>query len=204
MTPTPIPTAPRQMLLDLAEKNESSMFHADAVFDKASSDLFPKLVLLRALTSFNSEYRERQHSENKSVNTCRDFLNSFAYICDFKRGGSTVTAAALQRLSGSHILWLAANEGISKHVEAYAEQLRRLLVEINTTNLSDLRNALFSLAVEKCGPRIKSYRDKVQDLAKRCKSHLAKGPSTPGGKHAHASRSPFFFILSMCLPWTIN
>lgn len=110
----------------------------------------------------------------------------------------TPTALTLDDLreSLSNILWLAANKGISEHVKTYAEQVHGLLVKVDSTNMPNLRNELFSLAVGKCEPRIKSYGDNMQDLAKKC-LHLVKGARTLGG-------IPMFRrSLSCCCPYLL-
>lgn len=59
--------------------------------------LYPRLVLFGALAIFKDKHKPRQQSEDPIYETRRNFLDSFAYLCDVQKGGSTVTAVALQQ-----------------------------------------------------------------------------------------------------------
>lgn len=99
-------------------------------------------------------------------------MDSVAYLCDWQKGGATVTATALQRLEFSNILWLAANEGISKDTKTYAETILRKLMEIDSKPHNTARDDIYKLAIEKCTPRLQFYNGELQKYATYCRMQL--------------------------------
>jgi hypothetical protein len=148
----------------------------ESLLEKIQQDearqLYPRLILYEALAVFRDKHQPRQPSKNAMCETRRDFLDSFAYMCDVQKGGKTVTAAALQKLLHSDFLWLAANEGISEDVLEYAKNALRLLKSVTLDNQSVVKNDVFKLVVHKCAHRIQVYKSKVQSLATECKNAL--------------------------------
>lgn len=137
-----------------------------------STRLYPQLTLFQALATFKDKHRERQDPDDPVCVARRDFLDSFAYLCDTRKGGSTVTAATLQKLIGSDFLWLAANEGISDEVFSYANWLIKLLQSVTTGNCTEVQEKIFSKAIAKSRERIRFYKDNVQPLARNCRMRL--------------------------------
>ncbi|RDI86478.1 hypothetical protein Vi05172_g3515 [Venturia inaequalis] len=138
----------------------------------STTELYPRLSLYAALTGFKDTPKRRAKSTDAVCDARREFLDSFAYLCDVKKGGATVTAAALQKLPMSNILWLAANEGISEDIEKYARNIRSKLCTINVQNEKKIHDEIFQLAVKKCAPRIRFYRDELKRYATRCRMTL--------------------------------
>ncbi|KAH7380313.1 hypothetical protein DE146DRAFT_292685 [Phaeosphaeria sp. MPI-PUGE-AT-0046c] len=164
-----LPQAPRAM-------NQTSSALLDARLDQLrqyeTKKLYPRLVLFEALAAFKHKHKERQHSGDHVCDARRDFLDSFAYLCDTRKGGSTVTAAALQKLPASDFLWLAANEGISDDVFNYAKWLVRRLQTVTNENKVEVQSSIFSQAVAKSRERVQFYKDMVQPLARNCRMQL--------------------------------
>ena len=94
MTTNAVPTAPRAMVLQ--EGMDSAVSSSDQIFRSATRNMYPKLALLEALAGFKDSYKRRGRSDDVICEARRDFLDSFAYLCDVEKGGATVTAAALQ------------------------------------------------------------------------------------------------------------
>ncbi|KAH6887017.1 hypothetical protein B0T10DRAFT_515951 [Thelonectria olida] len=139
--------------------------------------MYPRLALYEALAIYKGEHERRQPANHESDDTCeilREFLDSFAYLCDAEKGGSTVTAAGLQKLPYSNILWLAANEGIRIIVQSYADSVLRLLVSLNSETEPRVREEVFQRAVQTCTPRLTFYNNGLRLCAKRCRMELRK------------------------------
>jgi len=134
--------------------------------------LYPRLALYEALAGFKDEHKRRQPSTNATCEARRDFLDSFAYLCDVQKGGATVTATALQKLPHSNIMWLAANEGIREDVLDYAQTLVKKLTAVTPASQQPVKDEIFGLAVEKCSLRIKYYKVEVQKYATACRMAL--------------------------------
>ncbi|KAH7074887.1 hypothetical protein BKA63DRAFT_324194 [Paraphoma chrysanthemicola] len=165
--PNVIPQAPRAMQPFRTPDSVSNRVQVDV-----SKKLYPRLVLFQLLAMFKDKRKLRQESNDPICNSRRDFLDSFAYLCDTEKGGKTVTATALQSLSESDLLWLAANEGVRDDVYSYAKTLLQALKTVSSVTVDMVKSRIFSLAVEKCRPRNRFYRDKVQKLATNCRMQL--------------------------------
>ncbi|TVY42409.1 hypothetical protein LOCC1_G004017, partial [Lachnellula occidentalis] len=81
---------------------------------------FESELLLYVLENIRGEHKKRQnyHGELDQDETelRRSFVDKLAYICDFRKGGSTVTALALQKTNQGVVFWLAANETVKVKV----------------------------------------------------------------------------------------
>jgi hypothetical protein len=91
-------------------------------------------LLLYVLEKVRGEHKKRQnyHGELDQDETelRRSFVDKLAYICDFKKGGSTVTALALQKTYQGVIFWLAANETVKFKVVAFFRQVLHLVKKV--------------------------------------------------------------------------
>lgn len=144
----------------------------EQIQEDEAKKLYPRLVLFEALAVFKDKRRSRQRSDNPICEARRDFLDSYAYLCDVEKGGKTVTATALQSLPNSDFLWLAANEGVREDIWLYAMDVLQLLKTTTSENQGAVKDSVFKLAVGKCKPRIQYYRDQVQKHARTCRMAL--------------------------------
>jgi hypothetical protein len=164
-----IPQAPRSMV-QTTYPNLESLFKQ--IREDESKKLYPRLVLFEALAVFKDKPRPRQRSDDTICEARRDFLDSFAYLCDVEKGGKTVTATALQSRLISDCLWLAANEGVRDDVLSYAMDVLQILNTVTPENKSALKDRVFTIAVGKCRPRIQYYKDQVRRHATSCRMAL--------------------------------
>ena len=88
-------------------------------------------LLLYILDRVRGEHSKRQnyHGEldQDSTESRRSFVDKLAYICDFKKGGSTVTALALQKTYQGVTFWLAANETVKPQVIDFLRNIFEIL-----------------------------------------------------------------------------
>lgn len=170
MTTNAIPTAPRAMVQQ--EGIDSAALLLGQIFQNATRNMYPRLALLEALAGFKDGYKRRGRSSDDICEARRDFLDCFAYLCDVEKGGATVTAAALQKLLLSNILWLAANEGIRRDVKVYAESILQMLKVVESGNQAEVQDNILRLAVQKCHSRINYYKGVMQQYARNCRMQL--------------------------------
>jgi hypothetical protein len=100
----------------------------------------------------------------------RSFLNSLAYICDYKRGGTTVTAIALEMRPEGVVFWVAANENVKDEVVLF---LRKILEDLGGVasgkkSAAMVEESTFRSAVELGMPRLKDYCGFMQDHLREC------------------------------------
>ena len=97
------------------------------------SRFYEPLVLLHVLDRNSAQPISHCPSEDQA--TCslqlrelrRNFLEQLAYICDFSKGGDTVTAIALEAHPSGVIYWVASNEGPCKRVILFLHETLDLL-----------------------------------------------------------------------------
>lgn len=159
----------------------------DQILENGRETLYPRLLLYQKLAEFKGEHERRRPSSeaiSQASEAQRDFLDKFANLCDIERGGKTVTAAALQKLERSNILWLAANEGVREPVKKYAEDILDKLIRITTNpeTENELRDEIFQMGVEKCAPRLRSYNKDLRTYARNCRMKLRKELPDDSGK----------------------
>lgn len=163
----------------------ASVSSSEQIFATASKDIYPRLALFEALAQFKDNHQRRTPSSDDVVETRRPFLDSFAYLCDIQKGGSAVTAVGLQKLPHSNVLWLAANEGIRGDVTTYAENVLSRLLSVDPNSQEAVQDAVFHLAVEKCGSRIVTYKDDMQTYARNCRMQLREETQDEAGEVSH-------------------
>lgn len=102
----------------------------------------------------------------------RIFLETLAYVCDYDKGGETVTAIGLQSTPQKHIFWVAANAGSRTKIITF---LRSLLTQIThasaAPDAANLTIELSSQYIDFATPRIKKYRSHLNPLLRRCSSY---------------------------------
>lgn len=145
---------------------------AERELEKIKNKVYLRLALYKTLVEFKGDHRRRPPTSKPVVEARRDFLDSFAYLCDVRKGGSTTTAAALQQCPDRNILWLAANEGIRRDVLTYANRILSCLRSLSSDNAANTRKVLYDLAIEHCSARIEFYRTEMQRFATRCRMQL--------------------------------
>lgn len=145
-------------------------------------ELYPRLVLLKALSKFKNKPQERQRTGDDLCEKRRDFLDAFAYLCDVEKGGSTVTATALEEGPNIYTLWLAANDGIRDGIWSHADTMVKQIRSVTHDTQEACKNILFDMVVQVTARRIQYYKDKVQHLAKGCRMSLRNGERHEAGK----------------------
>ncbi|KIW76793.1 hypothetical protein Z517_09237 [Fonsecaea pedrosoi CBS 271.37] len=106
------PLGPRTMAQNATADSSGSTWNDP--FHSVDMRLYPRLALFEALAGFKDAHGPWESSGDGICEARRDFMDSFAYPYDTRKGGATVTATGLQKLLHGNILSLAANEGISK------------------------------------------------------------------------------------------
>ena len=97
-------------------------------------------LLLFMLERVRGDHIKRQsyHSELDQDETelRRSFVDKLAYICDFMKGGSTVTALALQRTPQGVIFWISANSTVKEKTEVFLRKILQLLKKVEIKRAS--------------------------------------------------------------------
>jgi hypothetical protein len=103
-------------------------------------------------------------------------------MCDYDKGGDTVTAIGLELRPQGHIFWVASNTCQTSKTVPFLESLLARMQQVSTTT-SIIPEEVDDLAVE-CikfaTPRIKKYKSHLRPLLRRCLQHLDKQDQEDG------------------------
>jgi len=125
-------------------------------------------------------------SELDNWNLRRSFLNYLAYICDFKKGGATVTAIALEQKPAGVVFWVVANENVKNKVVKALEEILKGLAGLDGTTgdeqAATVQERAFRCAAELGMPRVKTYWQFMQESLKKCLRVLEGEPESEQNK----------------------
>src|SRR5690242_50723 len=103
------------------------------------------------------------------------FLSELAYVCDYDKGGETVTALGVQHTPQRHIFWVASNAGSNSKVIGFLDSLLSKIVHSGAApNMPQLAAEVTSQCILFAAPRIRKYRSHLKPLLRRCITHLEK------------------------------
>jgi hypothetical protein len=112
---TPIPVQ-EQTSNTLAKSCELALVPTLPISTVIETQFYGALVLLYTLDQIQDHHTKRPSYrgglEGESSELRRSFIDSLAYICDYKKGGDSVTAIAIQRTCQGIKFWVAANQGV--------------------------------------------------------------------------------------------
>lgn len=139
-------------------------------------ELHQRLLLRHALGKYKGPYIEHQTDEFSKDSSLRElrrgFISKIAYLCDVRKEGGTVTAAALQAVKFCNFLWLAANAGVSIDICGFVKWVLHKLQKLNCHNQLAIENAILEEAIEHARPRISFYQSRLVHFARKCRQHL--------------------------------
>lgn len=199
-----VPTAPRAMLSEISSNSAISAASLEQLFATATKELYPRLALFEALAEFKNDRERRIPTGDDIVEARRNFLDSFAYLCDVEKGGGTVTAVGLQKLTYGNILWLAANEGVRDDVKIYARVILSDLKSVDRSNERTVQETIFHLAVKNCDSRISIYKEEVRRYARNCRMQLRSEAKSEAGEISRGNKELSFHMRRIIDPLSVT
>lgn len=154
--------------------------------ERQLSRFYEPLVLLYTLGSTRGEHTAAALSPDENIcelplkELRRRFLNELAYVCDYNKGGDTVTAIGLESTPQRYVFWVGANTSPQKKIVPFLEALLAKLRGISSAATSKVQEEADNIAIEciKFGTlRINKYRQLLKPLLKKCQENLAKSQS---------------------------
>jgi hypothetical protein len=125
-------------------------------------------------------------SELDNWNLRHSFLNYLAYICDFKKGGATVTAIALEQRPAAVVFWVVSNENVKDKVVKTLEEILKGLAGLDGTTgekqAATVEERTFRCAAELGMPRVKTYWQFMQESLRKCLGVLEREPESEQNK----------------------
>ena len=156
--------------------------------DKLMKRFYEPLVLQHVLGPTHSDCTQCEpldsldKSELDNCNLQRLFLNYLTYICDFKRGGATVTAIALEQKPAGVVFWVVVNVNVKDNVIKALEEILKGLAGLDGTTGDEqaamVEERIFRCAAELGIPRVKSYWQSFQESLTKCLRVLDREPES--------------------------
>lgn len=134
---------------------------------------YEPLVLLHVLDPSRGSRIPQSISNGDCKNKLRrSFIDSVAYICDYKKGGDTCTAAAMQEEPDRVTIWLAANTNIKEKTKCFLEGVLDCLVAITDSNRTEIEDSLAVRIIDFNEERLQAYKSFVRTPLSECLKKL--------------------------------
>lgn len=140
---------------------------------------YEPLVLLHTLGSTRGVHTNRlpvSPSDNSLVKDCRrSFLNELAYVCDYEKGGDTVTAIGLESTPQGCTFWVASNTSPTAKIIPFLKLLLQTLERIanSTAPGQGDKEDIAKLCISFGSRRIKKYRSLFSRELAGCRKFIA-------------------------------
>ncbi|EMD66388.1 hypothetical protein COCSADRAFT_169339 [Bipolaris sorokiniana ND90Pr] len=149
--------------------------------ERLLSRFYEPLVLLYTLGRTRGDHVRAATPSQKDIahlpllDIRRMFLNDLAYMCDYDKGGETVTAIGLQSTPQKHIFWVASNTGSKAKTIEFVRSILAQIIHISAASkASQPATELASQCIAFSTLRIKKYRNLLKPLLRKCTLYLAK------------------------------
>ena len=113
----------------------------------------------------------------------QSFLEQLAYICDYKMGGDTVTAMALEVRPSGITYWVASNTKPSRSTISFLRGVLHTLKSLASSH-PEHRNIIEDGIIRRCIEfnlmRLKTYRAFLQKSLQRCLESLSGSEASEG------------------------
>jgi hypothetical protein len=156
--------------------------------DRLLMRFYEPLVLLHTLDR-NGAQRISRHAVDVAdaphMELCelrRAFLDQLAYVCDYTKGGDTVTAIALEAQPSGVIFWITANSEVSRRTMSFLEQLLKTL-QLSYRAGSDrnhIETQIAQMCIEFGYQRAVVYQNLIKPNLKCCIGYLSRSKKSSG------------------------
>lgn len=113
----------------------------------------------------------------------RNFLEQLAYICDYVKGGDTVTAMALEAQPSGVTYWVSSNTQPSQKTISFLQGILDTLKSLAFSHAEN-RNIEEDRIIQRCisfnRKRLKKYRNFLQKFLQRCLENLKSSEELEG------------------------
>lgn len=120
----------------------------------------------------------------------RRFQRNLATICDYKKGGASTTAIAIEEADDCSRFWVSSNEGVSERTSRFLRQVLRMLqYHVETNGVQGFtEEELGRKCVAFARDRVRNAAVRLRNISEKCISHLQKPSDGPervtAGTHA--------------------
>lgn len=143
------------------------------------SRFYEPIILLHTLGSTRREHTSTalpfqddvSHLPTKDLR--RKFLTELAYMCDYDKGGDTVTAIGLESTPQRCIFWVASNSCPKGKILPFLESLLASLKHNSATTAAQGSEEIAEQCIKFATPRVKKYKSHLNPLLRKCLAWIA-------------------------------
>jgi hypothetical protein len=147
---------------------------------------YEPLVLLRLLDPTRGGQNTNlapDSGSDTSQNLRRKFLDRLSWTCDYKHGGDTVSAIAVEANPRGTTFWLAANINPERKALPHLEWILKQLENSSSASEQEtekLGNKITARCIEFSKDKVKNYCRQLCFLIRKCVEILANQPDQQG------------------------
>ncbi|KAK1574183.1 uncharacterized protein LY79DRAFT_524315 [Colletotrichum navitas] len=136
--------------------------------------LYEALVLLSILRPVNGSHLITQLSSYTIQDARRRFLKNLCFLCDYKKGGDSTTAIAVEEREDCYVFWVSSNEGpgesVTRHLSDVLDHVQRFASHSEDRVTSE--EALLVMCTAFASLRIRQLIRILRNAARRCRVSL--------------------------------
>jgi hypothetical protein len=128
---------------------------------------YEPLVLLDVLDPTRGKRNSRLSSDlgsDSSYNLWCRFLDQLSWMCDYKRGGDTVSAIAAEETTNGPTFWLAANKNSEKKAKPHLEWILGQLESLPGRVIKEVEEEILIRCIKFSENKVKNYSRKLCNL----------------------------------------
>lgn len=157
--------------------------------DRLRSRFYEPLVLLHVLDRNGQQHISRCPSEDLVTPQLqlrelrRTFLGQLAYVCDYIKGGDTVTAIALEAQPSGVTFWVASNTNLSASTISFLRRILNTLKSLVSSGPEQriiVEDNIARKSIEFNLKRVKTYQALMQRPLKQCLASLKSSEESEG------------------------
>lgn len=146
--------------------------------------LYEALSLLFIIRPIGGPHVVSQLGNYTTQDVRRRFLKNLAFLCDYKKGGSTATAIAVENCYDCYVFWVASNEGAGDKVVDFLKDvlnsLRMFCEPINELDRATAEEVLLVRCTAFASDRLRQEARILRNSARKCRLSLGNGDEEIG------------------------
>jgi hypothetical protein len=172
----------------LAKEGEMAQTPRFSPEDRLKSRFYEPLVLLHVLDRNGQQHISRCPSDDLVAPQLqrelrRTFLGQLAYVCDYLKGGDTVTAMALEAQPSGVTFWVASNIEPSTRTISFLRGILDILQSLAFSQPEQriiIEDAIAWKSIEFNLKRVKTYQALMQRPLQQCLASLRSSEESEG------------------------
>lgn len=129
----------------------------------------------------------------------RDYIKNLALLCDYDKGGPTVTAIAIQKMLQNLVYWVASNGGTTNRIAKFLREVLDMLSEMHDMN-TEISEKLLHKSINFNARTIKKYSSSLRSAAAKCILYVSRQRSSSEQSTSAEHLSTHIELLQSMLP----